>query len=749
MSQHVGFTSLIIVTLMAAPTADDHPSTRRLIIAANPDTRVEARAHVGEGIIDLTITRPDPTTRRNLEAQVADIVERFETYQDDADVMRGRLFTSVAYPQVTVLSPSKQRRFIDVTVHPQALPPKEPILPSVLAIAIHAEPLPLPAREFRATSGPGRGVIDALEAGHLRDARFGAKRAIERDEPATFETEVLTEVYARQAFAGQIDKGLTFDAIPLPKSTAGRLTWIAAALHHDALSEADEALQAIEERGSGDQRAFIALYRAIIDHKLGKPAPTVSALRAVVSSGARLGPAFTERATIVLASALLARGDITGADALLGSVKTPKAGLWRAELAYLAGNDAGAKAAFNKLLNDETYGAVAKLRQVDLGVHTTQAQAEAVLSALNSRAEGDEAAMLARARLLERGLLTKTFDSTLSSLGHLAATDLSPVAMDAELRIGRLMSRAGRPDAALRALLRAASHAHDRVSRDRIRERSNAAFLAGVDQYERWGRYGDLLAFAEEFEAVIDSHPETARIMTSVAGAARRTGATSVAVKYLVKVAASSDKNIRQHILAELVNTYMQAGDYARAKTVLSYADETGVTVASAALSRAKADVARHSGQPQQAIDAYVLAAGLAKTATERTESLALAAAVALEHDNTSDAKSVLERMLKSERPGIARGNDARIDLATIHLREGRATPAIELLSRVRTSSVADRTPDDVVAQVVFFEGEARMRAGDPDGALAVWTSRDGGDSEWDALSRLASTAAKTAKGNE
>lgn len=718
------------------------PTTRRLLVPTRPKTKIEARAYMGEGIVDLHITRPAPAALGALQRQVGEIVERLEVFDDDADLLHVRLYTAVPYPQVQLtLAPRSGSALLDVTVHPHALTPREPIEPPVFAIDVRDVPLPLPRRTFRASSRFGMDVLERLDEGAYVDAVSMARRAIRRDEPAEFLTEVITEMHARER-ATALAK---IDTLPVPDSASGKLMWIALALATGKEAEAEDVMRSLTRRDARRFGPYVSLYNAEIDRHLDRGTATPNQLVSLVRAGRRLPDGFALKACLLGAGALLERTDLDGARKVLAAHDDPRTRLWQAEAAYVMGDAKAAERGFRSVLADEQAGPFAQIRLIDLGRLGDLQLEERVLGELNLRAQGDRPAMLARARLLERGLLTKSFEATLASLGHLASVKDAPVALDAELRIGRLNSKSGNPAEAMRAFLRAETHATDRVSRQRARDFGQAAFVDAIEQLSRWHRSQALLGFADEFDEFMQGHPQRADLMTIVADAARRVGDTGHAVKLLIEVASMETGKVRHRVLAELVQTYLQAGDVPRARTVLDYADEAGAMATSPELSRARAETLRMSGQPERAVAAYVDAAKVASTATSRTENLSLAAEVALHHHLHDAARAALERMLRRERPSAAMANQARIDLATVHLFQGRAADAVGLLQRVRTGSVAEGTDAATVAAATYFEGEARWRTGDFEAAREVWASRSDADTEWDGLSKAAVDASAIA----
>ncbi len=723
------------VVAQAVPAEHIPPTTRRLVVPIAKKSKLEADAFMGEGIVDLRIKRPDARTLPALQAQVGEIVERLEVFDDDADLLTVRLYTAVPYPQVELTRDDKRgHALVDVTVHPHALTPREPIVPPVFALDLRDVRLPLPNRTYRASSRMGLDVLELMDDRLYAEASIEARRAIERDEPAEFLSEVLTEMHAREGATALA----SIDTLGVPDSASGKVMWAAMALEAGKGEPASDVLRGLTSAETRRLAPYIKLYNTQIARLAGTESISAKQMTKLVRQGKKLPDGYAAKACLLLAGALIERENLAGARVVLGAVDTPMTGLWKAEAAYVLGEDKAAEKGFRAAMSDPTTGPMARLRLIDLGKLGDRTAEERVLGELNLRAKAGTVAMLARARLLERGLLTKSFESTLLSLGHLASVEDPAVALDAELRIGRLKAKSGNPADAVRALLRAETHAADRISRLRARARGQDAFVAAVEQLIRWKRADALLDFVREFDEFMQVHPERAELMTLTAAAARQIGDTDLAVKYLIDVASMESGKVRHRVLAELVETYLQAGDIARARTILEYAAESGATKSSPALSRASAETLRINQQPERAISAFMRSASIATTATARVENLALAAEVAFDHHLYPAAGRALTRIIRKERPSAQVANQARIDLAMVHLLEGRAPQAIGLLEHVRTTSVAEATAADVVAVATYFEGEARWRNGDFSGARAVWASRAAADTEWDALSRAA-----------
>ena len=124
---------------------------------------------------------------------------------------------------------------------------------------------------------------------------------------------------------------------------------------------------------------------------------------------------------------------------------------------------------------------------------------------------------------------------------------------------------------------------------------------------------------------------------------------------------------------------------------------------------------------------------------------MARAADIALDHDMFGTAKQALTKMLFREKLSTQRKTNVRIDLATVYIKEGKPKSAVQLLKNVRTSSVSNRTPDALVAQASYFEGEALFRMGKYEEARKLWLSRSRGTTHWDEFCRSAAQAAEVA----
>ncbi|MEE2904108.1 MAG: hypothetical protein VYC39_17405 [Myxococcota bacterium] len=731
-----------IIALVATTVTGDleWPSTRRVVLPASARTAATADAYVGEGIVDLRVRRPAPGMTKALDGQLGRIIERYDVNQDDVDLFSARLYTRIKYPAVKVLPIRRNRLILDVTVNPEALTPTNAITPPVFILSMNENGFPLPTRQYRASSPEGQQVLRAIDNGYVDEARIKAV-----NQPPKFLVEVLAEIFARHAVEGRKLNPSVNIKDALPESTHGKLMWTVFAVSIGMYAEADEVLRSLRKQKIRSINPYIDLYQAEIERRLGRKEVTVAQMRKIVRAGQDLPNHFGEKASLIGARLALQKQDLNEAISMVSLVNTPSLRMWRAELNYIAGRKGESVKLYRSLLNEASYALWAKLRLVDLNYYSSKEEAEKILFELNDRAENKTVSMLARARLLERGVLTKNFANTLSSLAHLSASRNKPVAMDAEMRLGRLNARAGRPKSSFQAFLRAENHAQDSMSRARIRKRTFAGMTDTVEQLVRWNKESQLVTFANDFGELLPQHPDAPDLMLKIARAARHEGNTSMAVEFLVKIAKRDDSKKNDEVLSELISTYLQVGDIARARTIIAYSDESRRTDKSATLNRAKAEVLNRAGDHKGAVKLFIRAAQLGKTVSERGDDLSRAADIALEHDMFGTAKQALTRMLYKEKLSTTRKTNVQIDLATVYIKEGKPKSAVDLLSRVRTSSIANRTPDALVAQASYFEGEALFRMGKYNEARTLWLSRARGKTHWDEFCRSAAQAADVA----
>lgn len=692
---------------------------------------------MGEGIVEIRLKYPPETILSEVQAQTGHVVEAVKVVDRDPEVLHLWIYTRSAFVLVSLKNLGTQA-LIDITSLPQPMDKGLPV--RVAAFDLDQSPLPVPF-VTAPSSSLERAALRTLRRGDVAEAHELAQDAYQVEQNSGFYARMLREIAEVHAQRGQ-NFSPDFDLNRIPVQGGDDIfAWAALCIFIGRTNDAHELLQRLSSRARAQFDLHVKLYEAEISRRILAPTPSFEELQNLLSEGRKLDGDFYEKASVLAAASAISTGHPADALTLLADSKSANAMIVRGEAAFITGDSTLATTSFSSLRRHPLYGPFARLRLVDLGYYKSTQREDRILHDLNRREEGDVPAMLARARLLERGQLGRGLEQTLVAMDHLVAIGPPQVKADAEFRTARLLVNAGRGLDAIEALRRAVDQSSDPSARRTIIQFLGYALERSIAQAERADRPYELVKLIEAREELLSFHEDKIGLVFRIARAARRVGRTDIALHYLLNAAEIDPKDVRPVLLAELATTYLENGDLTRAQTVLSYAAENRLAPRSYELSLAKAEVLEAAGEVIPAIESYVTASELAKRISARVEALGAAAALALRHDHIPLAKKALDEVIRANHRYSTTDANARIDLATLRLLEGQADGAVELLTPIRTSSSTYGTPEDLVAQATYFEGTALLESGKNDEAVQTWRSRNQTTSFWDRLSRAAADA--------